>query len=1462
MSVSNDGSESVDQFLARVASLSRRNDEEVAERNRKMEEEMMQARRQRRARREALRSTPFESSRPLPSPPPEKPTTPTFPPVSTTALSRSGTLSWQKRPLSRDGGSIRGWPLSTARGVFREPSEKTLERAVEAAKPAKPDEQEDKSKPKPESELEPSRADIAASLAARDPSWFRQTADRGIGSAAYRKSNEDPGIATASLNRTANILGSTGRAPSPTKGLGGFVQSAMMRRSDSVSKRWSVQATGLNRGDSVAGNRPTFNPPAATPSLGRPRVITRDSKPNIDGASSPLSSSRPTSAHAADVVADPVKDPVPENEARPLGSEQHPDVETKQERPDVETEQERPDVETKQERPDVETKQERPVTPSSESLLSRSPSSTFDSVTTGGLLRHPPPGSPSKTPESLARPGSLTDQPKVKTETHSSHAAENALKLQESAITRASREFNVAQKPSPSPSQANRPKEQVRETADEGIEPVSHPTTATQDRTLAGDSAVQGSADKKSVAPKPKPQTPPKLDFRSTLRSRQVDTTASKNNEPEFKAVFGKLKPTQTQNYVAPDALKQNITQGKAALHVTGGPQQTKRVDELKESLLSRKEEMKAGGGSIHKRPNIRGVKEPSEDKGPAVPEALARRKTLHKTSPSPSSASTKPRVEPPKLTASKPAVVTAQKAGLPVLKPAAPTPVQKTDKPLLLPLGSTSAPSRSSEGQKESPVAPAEKPAPPGAPERKLSEKAISLLPPSDPISPTGSTAPDRELTKTTSNKLAGRLNPALAGLIARGSNSSSRAVQDVRSGDVSPATRGPAAPMCSEDPDGSSGLTHVTKGRAKGPKRRAPKGGPTSANLVEKARTKAPESPSTGSGPAPVKPMAVSPAKQLLATTPDTEIGKPAITTTPKLSSSQKSVMPSSKPAAIAPTAPAASAASNGVVVREKPRVASKSSELRKVSENARLATHQSPPPGHLQENASLQTGDADKGLSQELTPSPSPRPMATPARSPEKSMPLTPSQSRINTPKVAYPVAAAAALPVLKATRKTGFGLGISADPKPLPVNSELTPPPEKEGKVDQVTRTAASHVQQVLLDTFGAVPRVAERLQCDTAAFLEAHSGKAQRIKTIGNKIMKVTGDGKQADMPSSQEHILYEDSMYLCVHKFESAGSTLTEVYLWTGDAVPEAAVEDAQIFCRKVARDNDAKLQVLRQGMESGPFLSALGGILIVRKNTASDLSMLCGRRHRGHIVFDQVEFSPTSLCSGFSYLISTKFGKLYLWIGEGSCADEYGAARLIGTDLGLTGEIEEVAEGKEPAAFWTAFSSPSAKQQYQPSRTWAIRARNEHSGFPCKLYRIEQERPKSSGGFWALRSSSPPKSLSKVSLQEIDPFSQRDLNSDCVHLLDAYAALYVIPGKPSPLKSADFVSALHIAQELAVLTPSMQGRPLLPSCQVAFGEPPRDCQAAFRKWTPAGVSGARGPSACFDIADVMKVLA
>jgi hypothetical protein len=71
--------------------------------------------------------------------------------------------------------------------------------------------------------------------------------------------------------------------------------------------------------------------------------------------------------------------------------------------------------------------------------------------------------------------------------------------------------------------------------------------------------------------------------------------------------------------------------------------------------------------------------------------------------------------------------------------------------------------------------------------------------------------------------------------------------------------------------------------------------------------------------------------------------------------------------------------------------------------------------------------------------------------------------------------------------------------------------------------------------------------------------------------------------------------------------------------------------------------------------------------------------------------------------------------------------------------------------------------------------------------------------------------------------------------------------------------KATDFVTALHIAQEMAVLTPSMQDRALLPSCEVVLGgHPPREARAAFRKY---GVVESHSEGKTWEVAEVLNAL-
>ena len=250
------------------------------------------------------------------------------------------------------------------------------------------------------------------------------------------------------------------------------------------------------------------------------------------------------------------------------------------------------------------------------------------------------------------------------------------------------------------------------------------------------------------------------------------------------------------------------------------------------------------------------------------------------------------------------------------------------------------------------------------------------------------------------------------------------------------------------------------------------------------------------------------------------------------------------------------------------------------------------------------------------------------------------------------------------------------------------------------------------------------------------------------------------------------------------------------MYLWCGDGVPSSSIEDAQLFAKKAAKDNNGKLIVLKQGKETTYFFQALGGIVITRRGSSSRSEssggtaatyMLCGRQHVGQIAFDEVDFKPQSLCSGFPYIISTRSGNLYLWKGSGSGADELGCARLIGMDLGLSGEIEEIDEGQEPGAFWQSF--PEGKRDDIDAKGGS--ARHCHLKPSCekyttRLYKLDVEapRPKSGSGFmqWGRRGSAPADTNAgtMAQIREITPFAQLDLMDDGVSVLDVFFEIFM----------------------------------------------------------------------------------
>lgn len=1498
-------------------------------------------------------------------------------PVSASQLSRAGTLSWQQRPGSRGSTDGKNRPLSLiaaqnrAQGQSKEPT-----------------------KPAATEGNDLSQEQIAQSLGAKDPTWFRQTPDRGQGSAALRKSQTvktsdtesqegvrlpglskqstmepqnfralpesvqssapsqesparepeaaeeydsksestssgvasssafptlssqrlDPSSGTSSLEwgngsstRAPAMSPSQGRIspermqrpPSPTKGNGGFVQSAMLKRTESVNKRWSAQAgQGTSRGNSIASNRGGLDSSKdAVQGVTLP-VHSRNSTYSRDP--SPLAASRPGSSHSTDLLANDgfVKPDLPEH------VKMSQDSITESQRSSTESlEKVAPQSSSKRWSPSknpswlesalskTDSPKIKPAAPpqqpswmtdinkakASRGSVDLGKSTSFQEVSVGGLLRPPPMGATPKSP-------SLNDISMASPSASAKPTRPNIVG-----------KFNRSDSNPTSPA-ATSSTDKIgylsQDTAkDAPTKPPKSPAFDVKGQSGSGSPKPMSTASTSNspASNKPKPITPPKKDFRSSLQSRKPPTQSAERTEPEFKNVFGKLKRTETKNYVAPDELKSNILRGKAGLAVTDGPKNSERMDEFKQSILKKKEEMKTGGtvADAARKPSGSGVDKTS---GSSVPEAIAKRRALGSGSSSFDKTSNPPLPEAitkrrglgigsssvdktsdstvPEAIAkrralgrsrsSQSSVITASEAepGSPAVtprqvseaqKPKVELPEQKSKAPDVEATLPSTTPRQASVGQKPKI----------NAPEKK-------------------SSAPGRMQGESTSGgKLADRFVPDLEGILSRGPMPARGAPACAMTASPTELNAENQASSAKESGQASSGtqLTHATKGRARGPKRKLPsslKPGETSTTPAEatakrpdlqspieeithdryasadtqpfakvsmsllpnitdrynnKARTLSPPLPNSSSKvfngdenksqsinrslkikeqlspkPKPATPTKSSPAvtREPTPRKPSTSVDRNTTSPTPS-----NNIKP-----------PIASPTTEAVVEPERENVesvlqaaaqwdsSSKPSPLRPQGPKSpvKLPTRKDEEDAMKQAGLTEQKPQKPIGLGIRSLSDEDTRTMETPTSS--RTLPSLPQKSPRSPP-----------LPA----KKPDSILNRIISNGSLP-----TPPQEVSASPLPVFTEAA----RVLKDFFDDVSIPKSKVDVDAQRVLASRPSfeKEGKIRTLRKETFELTPDGKKNPVPSQQEHILFEENMYLCTHVFGSvpSGKRTTEVYLWCGDGVSSSAIEDAQLFSRNTAKEVDGKLIILNQGKESSNFFEALGGIVITRRGSNSSEAaatyMLCGRRHMGQIAFDEVPLSASSLCSGFPYIVSATSGRLYLWKGRGSGADELGCARLIGMDLGLTGEIEEIEEGAEPAAFWKAFPGGNQKRRTIEVGHWHLKATCDR--YATRLFTVElQSHPKSAGlaiSFsWARRGSAPSvEDPTECVIKEISPYAQADLSGRGVYVLDAFFEVWVYVF-PSLLLHGGCLTCYIVSSALAPLPSSLPSAPL-----------------------------------------------
>ncbi|KXL45658.1 hypothetical protein M433DRAFT_63605 [Acidomyces richmondensis BFW] len=398
----------------------------------------------------------------------------------------------------------------------------------------------------------------------------------------------------------------------------------------------------------------------------------------------------------------------------------------------------------------------------------------------------------------------------------------------------------------------------------------------------------------------------------------------------------------------------------------------------------------------------------------------------------------------------------------------------------------------------------------------------------------------------------------------------------------------------------------------------------------------------------------------------------------------------------------------------------------------------------------------------------------------------------------------------------------------------------------------------------------VPSTVGPLSINVHAAL-SNDGQNPPVRTVRKSVYEILPDGSKRASSQQEEYTFFDETVYVCSHCYSVEAAKKSDIFIWKGESSSEAAAEQAQIIAKRMSKEvGTATLSIVEQGYECPPFLQAIGGIFVTRRGSrlnASKQYMLCGRKHLGHIAFDEVDFKVASLCPGFVYLISypvtLQQTKLFLWKGSACSAEEISAARLAAMDLNEAGEIIEVDNGAEFASFLKIFGDGMPRTNIpRASPFWQQKAQAPNL-FETRLFRIQQCEQKSGllANFftrrpsWNSLSASRPSSRDheevKMEAKHIDPFTQADLEAEGVYVLDAFSEVLVLfgplfPSQPDIIRNTLLGQALLFARAYRHVV--SERRPIPVGANVMFRGLPSDMKMLFRHWDEGtGLWGTAG---------------
>ena len=92
-----------------------------------------------------------------------------------------------------------------------------------------------------------------------------------------------------------------------------------------------------------------------------------------------------------------------------------------------------------------------------------------------------------------------------------------------------------------------------------------------------------------------------------------------------------------------------------------------------------------------------------------------------------------------------------------------------------------------------------------------------------------------------------------------------------------------------------------------------------------------------------------------------------------------------------------------------------------------------------------------------------------------------------------------------------------------------------------------------IRDFYAEVFDEVPESRKDASLNTQAVIDSRSLRHSfpKIKTLRKQIVEIVENCKIVPVPSHLEHVLFEESIYVCTHVFGTqSGQRMTEVYLW------------------------------------------------------------------------------------------------------------------------------------------------------------------------------------------------------------------------------------------------------------------------------------------------------------------------